>query len=98
MRRIFLKLFRRRRLQQDLETELAFHREMEAIHGNPIRLGNAGLIREQALDLWRFTLLEDLWRDLVYAVRSLRPAPLSCSPLYFLLRLALAPTRRSSVL
>jgi hypothetical protein len=30
IRRLFLKLFRRRRLQQDLEAELAFHREMSA--------------------------------------------------------------------
>ena len=75
MRRIFLKLFRRRRLHRDLEAELAFHREMGAVHGNPIGLGNAGLIREQALDLWRFTFIENLWRDLVYAARSLRRSP-----------------------
>lgn len=79
MRRVLLKLFRRRKLQRDLEAELAFHREMEAVHGNPIRLGNAGLIREQALDLWRFNLIENLWRDLVYAARSLR-----CSPAFVL--------------
>ena len=75
MRRILLKLFRRRKLRRDLEAELAFHREMGAAHGNPIGLGNAGVIREQALDLWRFTLIENLWRDLVYAARSLRRNP-----------------------
>ena len=75
MRRMILKLFRRRRLHRDLEAELAFHREMGAVHGNPIGLGNAGLIREQALDLWRFTFIENLWRDLVYAARSLRRSP-----------------------
>ncbi len=75
MRRILLKLFRRHKLHRDLEAELAFHREMGAAHSNPIGLGNAILIREQALDLWRFTLLENLWRDLVYAARSLRRSP-----------------------
>ncbi len=73
--RLLLKLFRRRSLQEDLEAELAFHREMASAGGNPIPLGNTGVIKEQALDLWRFTLLENLWRDLVYAVRSLRRSP-----------------------
>jgi putative ABC transport system permease protein len=72
MRRLLLKLFRRRRLEQDLEAELAFHREMAAAAGNPIPFGNASLIREQAFDLWRFNRLENLWRDLVFAVRTLR--------------------------
>jgi putative ABC transport system permease protein len=75
IRRLFLKLFRRRRLAQDLETELAFHREMSAAGGNPIPLGNAGVIKEQAFDLWRFNGVENLWRDLVYAVRALRKSP-----------------------
>jgi putative ABC transport system permease protein len=72
IRRLFLRLFRRRRLQDDLEAELAFHREMAAAGGNPIPLGNAGVIKEQAFDLWRFNGVENLWRDLVYAVRTLR--------------------------
>ena len=72
MHRLFLKLFRRRRLQQDLEAELAFHREMAAAGNNPIPFGNAGVIREQAFELWRFNRLENLWRDLVFAVRTLR--------------------------
>jgi predicted permease len=75
IRRLFLKLFRRRRLDQDLEAELAFHREMSAASGNRIPFGNAGLIREQAFDVWRFNGVENLWRDLVYAVRGLRKSP-----------------------
>jgi predicted permease len=75
IRQLFLKLFRRRRLADDLETELAFHREMSAAGGNPIPLGNAGVIKEQVFDLWRFNGVENLWRDLVYAVRSLRKSP-----------------------
>lgn len=75
MRRVLLKLYRRRRLRQDLEEELTFHREMAAMHENPIPLGNTGLIKEQALDLWRFTFVENLWRDLLYAARGFRRSP-----------------------
>jgi putative ABC transport system permease protein len=75
MRRLLLKLFRRRSLQADLEAELAFHREMAEAHGNPIRLGNTAVIKEHAFDLWRFSLLENIWRDLHYALRSLGRSP-----------------------
>jgi predicted permease len=75
IRRLFLKLFRRRRLQADLDAELAFHREMAEAAGNPIPLGKAAAIQEQAFDLWRFNGIENLWRDLVYAVRGLRKSP-----------------------
>jgi predicted permease len=75
MRRLFLKLFRRRSMERDVETELAFHRDMAAAHGNPIPLGNTTAVREQARDLWRFTFVENLWRDVVYGARSLRRSP-----------------------
>jgi hypothetical protein len=75
MRRILLKIWRRRKLHEDLEAELTFHRAMACAQGNPIPLGNTTLIREQALDLWRFTLVENLWRDLVYAARGLSRSP-----------------------
>ncbi len=75
IRRFFLKLFRRHSLQQDLEAELAFHREMASASGNPVSLGNTSLVKEQALDLWRFTFVENLWRDLIYAARGLRRSP-----------------------
>jgi len=75
MRRFFLKLIRRPNLHTDLETELAFHREMAATHGNPLSLGNATMIREEALDLWRFIWLEDFWRDVLYAIRTARRSP-----------------------
>jgi len=58
-----------------METEMAFHREMAAAHGNPIPMGNAAVLKEQARDLWRFTFVENLWRDLLYGVRSLRRSP-----------------------
>lgn len=75
MRRMLLKLLRRRRLQQDLEAELAFHREMASAAGNPIPFGNTAVIREHAFDLWRFNRIENLWRDLVLAFRALRKSP-----------------------
>src|ERR1035441_8145254 len=75
MPRLFLKLFRRRSMEQDVETELAFHRDMAAAHGNPLPMGNTTLVKEQARDLWRFAFVENLWRDVVHAVRSLRRSP-----------------------
>ena len=75
MRRFLMKLVRRRRLHEDLEAELAFHREMASAHQNPIPLGNAAAIKEQAFDLWRFNFFENLWRDTVYALRGLRRSP-----------------------
>ncbi len=75
MYRVLLKLVRRRRLRRDLEAELAFHREMARAAGNDIPFGNSSVVTEQALDLWRFTFLENLWRDVVYGVRGLRRSP-----------------------
>ncbi|MGH9160809.1 MAG: ADOP family duplicated permease [Vicinamibacteraceae bacterium] len=75
MRRLILKLLRRRRLHHDLKQEIAFHREMAAAGNNPIPFGHATNIIEQSLDLWRFTALENLWRDVVYAARGLRRSP-----------------------
>ena len=71
MRGFWLKLRRRRRLHADLEDELAFHREMAQASGNPIPLGNMSSITEQSLDLWRFSRLENLWRDAIYGARSI---------------------------
>jgi predicted permease len=75
MPRLFLKLFRRRSMERDVEAELAFHRDMAAAHGNPIPMGNTALVQEQARDLWRFAWIENLWRDVVYGARSLRRSP-----------------------
>jgi predicted permease len=75
MRRLFLKIFRRRFMERDIAAELAFHRDMAAARGNPIPMGNTTVVQEQARDLWRFTVAENLWRDLVYGARSLRRSP-----------------------
>ena len=75
MRRFFLKLRRRRTLERELESELAFHREMAEAGRNSIPLGNTSRIKEASGDPWRFTLLETSWRDLGYGVRGLRRSP-----------------------
>jgi len=75
MRRLFLKLSRRRSMERDVAAELAFHRDMAAAHGDAIPMGNTAIVQEQARDLWRFTFVENLWRDVVYGARSLRRSP-----------------------
>src|SRR5450631_2246512 len=75
MLRLFLKFRRRRSMERDIETELAFHREMSAANGNPIPMGNTAVIQEQARDLWRFAWVENIWRDVLYGMRSLRRSP-----------------------
>jgi predicted permease len=70
MRRFLLKLRRRRRLHDDLEAGLAFHRDMARAGGNPIPLGNVPRLTEESLDLWRFSRIENLWRDVIYGARS----------------------------
>jgi hypothetical protein len=66
MRRFFRKLFRRHRLEQDLQAELALHRELSATHPGSIPLGNTTRIAKESRDLWRFNFIENLWRDVVY--------------------------------
>jgi len=75
MRRLFLKLFHRRRMQREIQAELAFHRDMAGRHQGALPLGDTARIAEYGYDLWRFNFLENLWRDLVYAARSLRRSP-----------------------
>lgn len=62
-------------MEQDLAAELAFHREMAAAHDNPLPLGNSAVLLEEARELWRFTFIENLWRDIVYAARALWRSP-----------------------
>ena len=73
--RTLRKLLRRRRLHAEMEAELAHHRELSRENGNPIGLGNVTAAKESTLDLWRFTLLENAWRDIRHAFRSLRRRP-----------------------
>jgi hypothetical protein len=78
-------LFRRKEIYQRADEELQFHlamMEQRMIESgmSPTdarvlaqrQLGNVTLIKEQALDAWRYTFLDTLIRDFRYAVRRLR--------------------------
>jgi predicted permease len=64
-------LLNRRRFDQELASDLDFHREMA---GN-IRLGNALRLREEAREAWGWTWTDRLSQDLHYAFRKLQKAP-----------------------
>jgi predicted permease len=77
-------LAHRRRLDRDLDDELAFHLAMraeklgsgtEAEAKANRQFGNATRVRETCRELWTFAPLEALWQDLRYACRTLKHAP-----------------------
>jgi predicted permease len=81
-------LFRRRRLERDLDDELAFHlamREADYRHGGVPqadagyaarrRFGNVASLKEQCRDMWTFHPLEALSQDVRFALRTLRKSP-----------------------
>ena len=81
-------LFRRRRLERDLDDELAFHLAMreaeyrgdgasgtEATQAARRRFGNVAYLKEQCRDMWTFHPLETLMQDVRYALRTLGRAP-----------------------
>ena len=81
-------LVRRRRLDHDLDEELAFHLAMRASQieatGVPPDLalrqarrlfGNLTAIRERTRELWSFTSAESVWRDVQYGARLLGRSP-----------------------
>jgi predicted permease len=72
-------LSRKKRLDDELEAELAFHLEMrraaelEAAGGSPRPgFGNATLIKERCRDQWLFAPLEGAWLDLRQVLRTFR--------------------------
>ncbi len=78
--------FGRRRMEQDLADELAFHEEMtrEALErqGNGHAasdarrvVGNSLVWRERARDAWGLGVLDEIVRDVRYALRGLRRSP-----------------------
>src|SRR5438445_2660783 len=81
-------LLRRRRLERDLDEELAFHlamREAEyrrdgitggaARHAARRRFGNLACLKEERRVMWTFYPLETLRQDVPYALRTLRTPP-----------------------
>lgn len=90
MRRLILKLMRRRKLERDLDAELAFHEEMSKAMGNSIHLGNRMRVTQEARDIWRWEVLEDAWRDTLQAVRRLLRSPVFTVTVILTLGLAVA--------
>jgi len=84
----FLALVRRRRLDRDLEDELAFHLAMReadcCADGLSVeaareearrRFGNVTHLKEQTREMWTFPSFESFRQDVRYALRTLRKAP-----------------------
>jgi hypothetical protein len=80
-------LFRRGRLERDLDDELAFHlamREEQVRHGGgrpevepatSRQFGSVLRVKEQSSDAWVFAWLESLLQDVRFAVRALTRNP-----------------------
>ena len=67
-------LLNRRRFDDELADEMAFHREM-AEKGGGVPLGNALRLREESREAWGFMWLDRLGQDLRYAFRTMRTSP-----------------------
>lgn len=72
-RRLRYLLFRSR-YDRALEADIAFHREMAALHGQS-NFGNSLRLREESRDAWGWTWLDRLAQDLRYASRILARSP-----------------------
>ena len=85
LRLLLRSLFRRRRVEQDLDDELSFHMAMDAsVHaGNGVpeaearrrarrSLGGFAQVKEACRDTFRMGWLDALARDVHYALRSFR--------------------------
>ena len=72
-------LLLRRRLERDLEEEMAFHlaarAEKTGMEDARRRFGNATFLKETCRDMWMFPWIENLKQDVRYAVRMLRKSP-----------------------
>jgi hypothetical protein len=81
-------LVKRSRLERDLEEELQFHLAKRAEKNRKLglgadnarvaaqrRFGNVALAKEDCREMWTFTWLETLWRDVRYAARILAKSP-----------------------
>ena len=67
-------LFRRNRMADELEEEMRLHRELAAAANR--RFGNFTLLKEESMDMWRLSWLEDLVNDGRFALRWMRARPL----------------------
>ena len=88
LRHRLIAIVRRRRLDRDLDDELAFHLAMreadyrtDGLSADAAReqarrqFGNVTHLKEQTRDMWTFPSLESFRQDIRYALRTLRKAP-----------------------
>lgn len=71
-------LLNRRRFDEELQSDMEFHREMAAREGRPNfgqDFGNTLRLREQAREAWGWTWIDRLSQDLRYAARMLVRSP-----------------------
>ena len=86
--RRLVALVRRRRLERDLDDELAFHLAMreadlraDGVSGDAARemarrrFGNVTYLKEQTRDMWLFPSFESVIQDVRFALRTLRKSP-----------------------
>jgi putative ABC transport system permease protein len=84
----FVRKLNRRRADRELEEEFRTHLEMaalekvddglspeEARYAARRAFGSAALAAERSRSMWRFGILEELWRDLRYGARMLLKSP-----------------------
>ena len=67
-------LWNRRRLEREMEEEMAYHRELMS-PDERTSFGDALRLREDAREMWGWTWLDRLQQDLTYGARVLRNAP-----------------------
>src|SRR5262245_17191391 len=88
LRHRLVAIVRRRRLDRDLDDELAFHLSMreadyrtDGLSADAARdkarrqFGNVTHLKEQTRDMWTFPSLESFHQDIRYALRTLRKSP-----------------------
>ena len=81
-------LLNRRRLERDLKRELEFHLAKRAEKNRRLglaadeaqaaarrRFGNVALVKEDCREMWIFSWIETLWKDIRYAARILVKSP-----------------------
>ena len=77
--RKLLWLFTRRRREEELEEEIAFHLAEEAeergYQAARRDLGNLGLIKEDTRQMWGWTWVDQVMQDLRYALRTMLKSP-----------------------
>src|SRR5258708_1085766 len=67
-------LLNRRRLDEELASDMEFHREMAARDGGA-KFGNTLRLREEAREAWGWMWMEHFSQDVRYAARLLRRSP-----------------------